>query len=365
MPLPRGYQGKISPDGARIAYRMNTSWDEERRNYRGGQNRPIWIVDLKTYDLVSPPWTDSKDIDPVWLGDTVYFISDRDGVANVWSFDTNSEEADAVDEVHRLRRQVARRRRRRGRVRAGRLHPRARSEDRPEPRSSTITARRRFPVDDAALGGRHEPHDRTSACRRPASASWSRRAARSSRSRPRRATSATSRTRAGRPSAQPAWSPDGKCISYFSDKSGEYKLVIEAQDGIGAAARDRAREADALLHAVVVARLEEAALHRHQPQRVGDGRRERAGEDRRQRSVDGAAAHAESVVESRLEVGRVREPPQHALSRDLRRATSRPARRSRSPTASPTRCVPAWDASGKYLWFLASTDFGLRRSGST
>ena len=70
MPLPRAYQGKISPDGTRIAYRMNNSWDEERRNYRGGQNRPIWIVDLKTYDLVSPPWTDSKDVDPVWVGDS-------------------------------------------------------------------------------------------------------------------------------------------------------------------------------------------------------------------------------------------------------------------------------------------------------
>ena len=39
------------------------------------------------YDLVSPPWTDSKDVDPVWIGDTVYFISDRDGVANVWAFE--------------------------------------------------------------------------------------------------------------------------------------------------------------------------------------------------------------------------------------------------------------------------------------
>ena len=55
MALPRAYQGKISPDGSRVAYRMNNSWDEERRNYRGGQNRPIWIVDLKTYDLISPP----------------------------------------------------------------------------------------------------------------------------------------------------------------------------------------------------------------------------------------------------------------------------------------------------------------------
>src|SRR5215469_13417270 len=91
LPLPRGYQGKISPDGQYIAYRMNNSWDEERRNYRGGQNRPIWIVDLKTYDLVSPPWTDSKDMDPVWIASTVYFISDRDSVANIWSYDLKSK----------------------------------------------------------------------------------------------------------------------------------------------------------------------------------------------------------------------------------------------------------------------------------
>src|SRR5262245_44412299 len=90
MALPRGYQGKISADGTHIAYRMNNSWDEERRNYRGGENRPIWIVDLKSYDLVSPPWTDSKDVDPVWVGNNVYFISDRDGVANVWAYDTRS-----------------------------------------------------------------------------------------------------------------------------------------------------------------------------------------------------------------------------------------------------------------------------------
>src|SRR5579884_801091 len=115
MPLPRDYQGKISPDGRRVAYRMNNSWDEERRNYRGGQNRPIWIVDLKTFDLDSTPNTtsdmvvaqagaprgpshfsapstpESKNMDPVWASnDVVDFISDRDGIANVWSFDTKS-----------------------------------------------------------------------------------------------------------------------------------------------------------------------------------------------------------------------------------------------------------------------------------
>src|SRR5678816_4110421 len=75
---------------------MNNSWDEERRNYRGGQNRPIWIVDLKTYDLVTPPWTDSKDVCPVWVDDTVFFISDRDGVANIWSYQASSKKLSQI-----------------------------------------------------------------------------------------------------------------------------------------------------------------------------------------------------------------------------------------------------------------------------
>ena len=123
------YQGKISPDGKRVAYRMNNSWDEERRNYRGGQNRPIWIVDLKTFDLETPPVTtisSSRRRAPrgtshfgrqsdrrTWIrsgsATTSYFISDRDGVANVWALRHQVEEAHAAHEVHRLRREGARR----------------------------------------------------------------------------------------------------------------------------------------------------------------------------------------------------------------------------------------------------------------
>ena len=90
LPLPRGYQGKISRE--RNAHRVSHEQLLGRgaSQLSGGQNRPIWIVDLKTYDLVSPPWTDSKDMDPVWSGDSVYFLSDRDGVSNVWAFDTKA-----------------------------------------------------------------------------------------------------------------------------------------------------------------------------------------------------------------------------------------------------------------------------------
>ena len=92
MPIPRAYQGKVSPDGRRVAYRMNNSWDEERRNYRGGQNRPVWVLYLASMEVQSPEWTDSKDMDPVWVGDAVWFISDRDGVANVWAWDMKSKQ---------------------------------------------------------------------------------------------------------------------------------------------------------------------------------------------------------------------------------------------------------------------------------
>jgi tricorn protease len=51
---------------------------------------------LKTFDLVSPPWTDSKDMDPAWIANTVYFISDRDGIANIWSFETKSKKLTQV-----------------------------------------------------------------------------------------------------------------------------------------------------------------------------------------------------------------------------------------------------------------------------
>src|SRR5262245_9686658 len=93
MPMPRANQGKISPDGRFVAYRMPTSWDEERRNYRGGQNKAIWIMDLKSYDVVEVPWKDrTKEIDPVWVGSNVYWISDRDGVANVYEYTVASKQ---------------------------------------------------------------------------------------------------------------------------------------------------------------------------------------------------------------------------------------------------------------------------------
>lgn len=92
LPMPRAYRGDYSPDGKYYAYEMVEPWDEEWRNYRGGQNRPIWILDLKTFDLTTIPWNNSHDAQPHWLDQTVYFLSDRNLAMNLYSFSIVTKE---------------------------------------------------------------------------------------------------------------------------------------------------------------------------------------------------------------------------------------------------------------------------------
>jgi len=102
LSAPEVRQGTLSPDGSRLAYRPNALWDEEWRNYRGGQNGPIWVLDLDDHDLVKVPWDGSSgDSDPTWIGDDVYFLSDRDYVKNVYRWRPGSSEIEQLTE-HRV-----------------------------------------------------------------------------------------------------------------------------------------------------------------------------------------------------------------------------------------------------------------------
>ncbi|HKK24448.1 MAG TPA: hypothetical protein VJ941_02415, partial [Gracilimonas sp.] len=88
LPVPRAATGEMSPDGRYLAYNPITFWDPEWRNYRGGQAQPIWIVDLETFDLVQTPRPDNeRHTDPVWHKDQVFYLSERDYANNIWSFD--------------------------------------------------------------------------------------------------------------------------------------------------------------------------------------------------------------------------------------------------------------------------------------
>lgn len=91
--VPRAAYGEVSEDGKYVAYTPITGWDAEWRNYRGGQSMPIWIVDLKTKDLIRTEQKDKeRHLDPAWHNGSVYFISERDYTANIWSFNPQTKE---------------------------------------------------------------------------------------------------------------------------------------------------------------------------------------------------------------------------------------------------------------------------------
>ncbi len=77
LPMPRVFQGKHSPDGARFVYQKIQPWESEFRNYRGGQNNPVRIIDLASLEVEKLPWDEAErpnDHTPVWLGNTSFFF---------------------------------------------------------------------------------------------------------------------------------------------------------------------------------------------------------------------------------------------------------------------------------------------------
>lgn len=227
--IPRGSEGSYSPDGRHFAYVMPNFWDPEWRNYRGGQTRPIWIFDMASHEVVTPPWTDSRDVSPVWIGEKVFFLSDRDWGMNIWSYDTRSKQ---LAQVTRLSEYDIKTMSAGGGAivfeYGGRIHRLDPATGRHQP--VPITVRGDFPwltpqwksvqnlIFNAAVsptGKRVVFEARGDVFSVPAEkGDW-------------RNLTATP----GVAERNPAWSPDGRWISYFSDRSGEYRLVIAAADG--------------------------------------------------------------------------------------------------------------------------------------
>jgi tricorn protease len=90
LPLSMAEEGSYSPDGSHIAYVPNFQWEPYWKNYRGGQTTPIWIADLADSSVVKVPRPDSNDSTPMWIGDQVYFLSDRDGPITLFAYDLRS-----------------------------------------------------------------------------------------------------------------------------------------------------------------------------------------------------------------------------------------------------------------------------------
>lgn len=91
-----GHDGDFSTDGKQMIVDKMDRWDVEWRAYRGGQNTPLIILDLESHNEELLPNERTTDIQPIWLNDKIYFLSDRDLVANIWSYTPSSKALDQV-----------------------------------------------------------------------------------------------------------------------------------------------------------------------------------------------------------------------------------------------------------------------------
>lgn len=100
--IPEATQGAVSPDGKFTAYIKNPDPTEGGatyrpfKRYRGGYMPKIWIFNHATYQIEEIPAANSNNIRPVWVGKSVYFLSDRNQTMNIFRYDTDSKQVTQV-----------------------------------------------------------------------------------------------------------------------------------------------------------------------------------------------------------------------------------------------------------------------------
>jgi tricorn protease len=232
LPIPIGEEASFSPDGTHLAYVPHTQWEKAWKRYHGGQTTPVWVADLKDSSVVKVPRENSNDHYPLWVGDTIYFLSDRNGPVSLFAYDTKSKQvsealhSDGLDfktasagpdaivieqfgaiKLYDLNKRQARNIsiHVKGDLEAVRPH-----FAKIEPKRiqnfgiSPTGARAVFEAWGEVFTVPTDKGDIRNLTRTPAVAD-----------------------------RDPAWSPDGKSIAYFSDDSGEYELCIRGQNGLG------------------------------------------------------------------------------------------------------------------------------------
>lgn len=93
LPVPHGRGASYSPDGSRLAYMPQFDATTQWKNYRGGGHSRIWIQSLKdlAVEQIPQPAGRCNDLGPRWMGDSIYFRSDRNGEYNLFAYDTKTK----------------------------------------------------------------------------------------------------------------------------------------------------------------------------------------------------------------------------------------------------------------------------------
>lgn len=234
LPLPAGAMNAFSPDMAKIAYNRTATETYYWKRYRGGIQSHISIYDFKTHAYEEIPHGDAAELFPMWFRDAIFFVSDRDGMMNLYRYDvasgairqlTQYKEYDikwpslAADGSGRIVYEnggalylydIA------GET-STRVPVRVRT-DAPAAHRATINVKKWLQtIALSPSGARALIGARGEVFTVPAKEGEIRNITNTS----------------GARELWPVWSPDGKWIAYASDRSGEYELYVRAQDGSG------------------------------------------------------------------------------------------------------------------------------------
>jgi tricorn protease len=229
--LPMADSGSFSADAKRIAYLpINTAFATWKR-YRGGQTSPIWVANLADAQIEKIPRDNSNDFNPMWIGDKIYFLSDRSGPITLFSYDLKTKKVDRLVKNEGLD------------IKSASAGPGAivyeqfggiylfdlkagatkkveirLAGDIPGMRSTYEKVNGRFVhANLSPTGVRAIFEARGEILTVPAEKGDIRNLTNTP----------------GIAERDPSWSPDGKRIAYFSDESGEYALHIRPQSGAG------------------------------------------------------------------------------------------------------------------------------------
>jgi tricorn protease len=233
LPIPNAARATYAADADHLAYSPLAPVFLQWKHYRGGTHSQIYLYRASDHgiDKIPQPASRANDVDPMWIGDTVYFRSDRDGEFNVYAFDTKSKALAPV--THHADFPVLSAAATTDALvyeQAGYLHLidlKTKQDSRLKigVAADLVETRPRF-----VKGARYVRHAAVSPTGARAVFEF-------------RGEIVTVPAEKGDPrnltnsvavhDRAPAWSPDGQRIAWFSDAGGEYALRIGSQDGKG------------------------------------------------------------------------------------------------------------------------------------
>ncbi|HJV48275.1 MAG TPA: S41 family peptidase [Geothrix sp.] len=230
LPVPRGVQGSLSPDGQRFAYNAKGHVEYYWKRYKGGDHQDLWLADLKGGTFAKLTDYVGRNGAPIWAGAKVIFESDRGstGITNLYALDPASK---AVEPLTDLKDFDAQQPSTDGHtvvfVQAGQLQALdlATRTLRPVPLTTSSDGWKAAPrslnpkewIQSMSLtGGQAVFEARGEVFLVPTDAT--------------KPTLNLTKTPGVR-ERMPRLSPDGKRVAYFSDASGDYDLYVQAVDG--------------------------------------------------------------------------------------------------------------------------------------